>query len=292
MDAAKLLESLIISGLSLAEPELVRDLEPAGQIQDERVVESSGLAHSRQFPGLWWTHNDSGNTPHLFPMDAEGKKLGEPVLIVGARNVDWEDLAADDRGQIWISDLGNNANRRRDLAVYIIDEPRPLPEKEGGGFPESVPVKRKIRVRYPDQDAFPPERMNFDSEAIFVRGKTLYVLTKHRSDADTKLYKLEDDGGEEAQVLELLQTFPDIGMVTGAALRPDGKRLAVLTYTGVWVFEIDEDSERFLDGPSRRMITTPAVWRQVEAIDWLDDETLLITNEQRDVYRIELKRLK
>ncbi|MCC5849057.1 MAG: hypothetical protein JJU29_13305 [Verrucomicrobia bacterium] len=291
MDLAKLLESLIISGLSLAEPKMVRELEPAGQIQDERVAESSGLAHSRQFPGLWWTHNDSGHTPHLFPMDAEGKKLGEPVLIEEARNVDWEDLAADDHGQIWISDLGNNANRRRDLAVYIIDEPRPLPEDEGGGFPESVPVKRKIRVRYPDQEAFPPEKRNFDSEAIFVRGKTLYVLTKHRSDTDTKLYKLEDDGGDEEQVLVHLQTFPDIGMVTAAALHPDDKRLAVLTYTGVWVFETDGDTERFLDGNVWRMITTPVVWRQVEAIDWLDDETLLITNEQRDVYRIGLEQL-
>ena len=279
----------------MAEPELVQELERAGRIEDARVAESSGLARSRQYPGVWWTHNDSGHTPHLYPMDAHGRKLGEPVKIEGARNVDWEDLEADNQGRIWISDLGNNANRRRDLAVYIIEEPKAVPEADEAGaftFPGVVPFERKIRVRYPDQEAFPPALMNFDSEAIFVRNGVLYVLTKHRSDANTRLYKLEDDGGDAEQELVFLQEFPNIGQVTAAALHPEGKRLAVLSYTGLWVFETDGETEQFLGGEVRRLLTTPLTWLQVEAVDWKDDDTLVVTNEQRDVFHIPVEMLR
>jgi len=288
MNVTNLLQTAVMAGLSLLEPEEAFHPEPVGRIEAVEVEESSGLAHSRQHPGLWWTHNDSGHTNHLFPMSDSGAVLGPPVEIAGAVNVDWEDIAADDRGQLWISDLGNNRNRRRDLKVYVIDEPLPVE----GVFPESVPVKRVLRMRYPDQDAFPPEKRNFDSEGIFVRDQILYVLTKHRSDADTKLYRLVDDGGDAEQVLESIQTFPEIGMVTGAALHPDGRRLAVLTYTGVWLFESDGQTERFLSGRISNVLTAFRAWGQVEGIDWLDDETLLISNEQRDLFRIPVRILR
>jgi hypothetical protein len=288
MNVTNLLQTAVMAGLSMLEPEGAFHPEPAGRIEAVEVEESSGLAHSRQQPGLWWTHNDSGHTNHLFPMSDSGAVLGAPVEIEGAVNVDWEDIFADDRGQLWISDLGNNRNRRRDLKVYVIDEPLPVE----GVFPESVRVKRVLRMRYPDQDAFPPEKRNFDSEGIFVRDQILYVLTKHRSDADTRLYRLVDDGGEAEQLLEYIQTFPEIGMVTGAALHPDGRRLAVLTYTGVWLFETDGQTERFLSGRISKVLTAFRAWGQVEGIDWLDDETLLISNEQRDLFRVPVRILR
>lgn len=286
MNTTNLLQAALFAGLSLLEPREAFHPEPAGRIEDPRIHESSGLAQSRQQPGLWWTHNDSGHTNHIFPMSETGKALGPPIELLGAANVDWEDIAADDRGQLWISDLGNNRNRRRDLKVYIIDEPLP---DEHGEFPAAVPVKRILRMRYPDQNAFPPEQMNFDSEGIFVRDQTLFVLTKHRSDADTKLYRLADDGGDSEQVLEYLQTFPDIGMVTGAALHPDGRRLAVLTYTGVWLFITDGTTERFLSGTVYTLPAAFRAWGQVEGVDWIDGETLLVSSEQRDLFRIPLK---
>jgi len=289
MNPTNLFRSVLLGGLSLLEPDPALRPAPHGRIEAPQVAESSGLAMSRSQPGLWWTHNDSGHSNHIYPMSATGAVLGRPVKVEGAVNVDWEDIAADDQGQLWISDLGNNANRRRDLKVYIIDEPQAA--GEGKDFPESVAVKRILRVRYPDQDAFPPAALNFDSEGIFVRDGILYVLTKHRSDAHTRLYRLVDDGGEGEQVLEYLQSFENSGMVTGAALHPDGKRLAVLTYTGLWVFETDGVTEAFLGGAVRYLPATFRAWGQVEGIDWMEDGALLISNEQRDLYRLPLEQL-
>lgn len=291
MTRSNLFQSALLAGLSLLEPDPTQRPVLHGRIEDPRVRESSGLARSRQVPGLWWTHNDSGHTNHIFPMTERGEVLGPPVRIEGAVNVDWEDLAADDKGQIWISDLGNNRNLRRDLKVYIIDEP--VPERDGDNlrFPESVPVKRVLRVRYPDQEAFPPALRNFDSEGIFVRNGILYVMTKHRSDPHTRLYKLEDDGGDGEQVLTYVQTFENIGMVTASALHPDGKRLALLTYTGLWLFETDGETEAFLGGEIRHLPAAFRAWGQVEGLDWMEDGSLLISNEQSDLFRVTLDQL-
>jgi len=291
MNVTNLFRAVVAGGLSLLEPDPAQVPPVSGRIAAPEVAESSGLARSRTRPGLWWTHNDSGHPNRIYPMSASGDSLGNPVKVEGAVNVDWEDIAADGQGRLWIADLGNNANRRRDLKVYIIDEPQAAWDGESLSFPESVAVKRTLRVRYPDQAAFPPERMNFDCEGIFVRGGILYVLTKHRSDAHTRLYRLVDNGGEEEQVLEYLQSFENIGMVTGAALHPDGKHLAVLTYTGLWVFGTDGESEQFLGGAVRYLPAAFRAWGQVEGIDWTEDGALLISNEQRDLFRISMDQI-
>ncbi len=286
-----MLKSLLLNLLMLVSPDPEALPERYGRIEDPKVEESSGLARSRTQPGIWWTHNDSGASNHLYPMSPSGAILGHPVRIDGAVNVDWEDIAADESGQLWIADLGNNANRRRDLTVYVIDEPQfshrdQEPHLEG--FPEAITVKRTLRLRYPDQEAFPPTRLNFDCEAIFARNGVLYVLTKHRSDRHTKLYRLVDDGREDEQTLEYRQTIRNVGMVTAAALHPDGTRLAILTYTGVWLADFDAD-DGAICVETRRFFPAPlGAWRQVEAIDWMEDDALLISNEQRDLFRVTL----
>lgn len=287
MSATNVLKRAVLAGFGLLEPAEEARRVPQGRILEQEAAESSGLAASRQQAGLWWTHNDSGHEAVLFPMSATGERLGAPVRVEGAVNRDWEDVAADGRGQLWIADLGNNLNMRRDLTVYVVEEPVAV----GGVFPESVRVKRTLRVRYPDQDGFPPEAMNFDAEAVFVREQVLYVLAKHRSDTDTKLYRLEDDGGEAEQELTVVERFPGIGMVTAAALHPDGRRLAVLTYSGLWVFTSDGTDERFLSGAVLRMPSSYAAWGQVEGLDWLGEEVLVISNEQRDLFHVPLAEL-
>lgn len=254
--------------------------QKVAEIEHPAIVESSGLSQSRRVPGRYWTHNDSGHDPVLYAMDAEGTSLAGPVWIEGARNVDWESIAIDHQGRIWIGDVGNNRNRRRDLTVYVVGEP-------GEELPERLPVQRTIRIRYPDQEAFPPEKRNFDCEAIFVWNQKLYLLTKHRSDTDTKLYRLDDTGGEEEQELVLIGHRSNVGMVTGADLADDGRRLAVLTYSGVWIFERPEGSDRFLEGRARHLPFPNWAYLQVEGIAWMDTQRLLISNEQRDLFVLE-----
>ena len=82
------------------------------------------------------------------------------MRIPDAVNIDWEDIAVDDAGNIIIGACGNNANTRRDLALYMIREPHPLATT-------MTRVWKRIDFHFPEQTDFPPEKANFDCEAVF-----------------------------------------------------------------------------------------------------------------------------
>lgn len=277
---------ILLPSLALAEG-------TARRIADQELDESSGLVGSRKHPGVFWSHNDSGGDPVLYAMGADGAARGR-VSVTGARAVDWEDIAIDDEGNLWIHDGGNNSNKRTDLTVYRVQEPDAL---EG-----SVKVDRVARFHFPEQTAFPPKEKNFDSEALFWDRGRLMVLTKHRADTRTVLYAFPEgvadavvgQEGEELPsfALERIGEF-DVGgnrdnyggRVTGADLSPDGSHLAVLTYHAAFVFPQPAQGRNWLAETPRRIDFVQVVTQQCEAISW-DDGGLLFTNEGRALMRI------
>ena len=249
---------------------------PFTTIANKQVNESSGIIKSRHYPGVFWTHNDSGGKAELYPLflGESGKKNRKNRTVVkGAQNRDWEELAAYPGGRIVIGDFGNNANERRDLTLYIVPEPDPY-QKKG-----KVKVEKTITFHFEDQAAFPPRQRNFDCEAMFVRGETIYLLSKHRSDTDTKLYKIVGDKALK------FATFPIGSRVTATDLSPDGKRVAVLTYDYLWLFE--GSGEDIFKGRAYRL---PIRMGQCEAVCF-DGETLIVTNEGGDMFRVGIAEL-
>ena len=88
--------------------------------------------------------------------------------------------------------------------------------------------------------------------------------------------------------LTLLDRIDIQGRVTAADASRDGKKLAVLTYNAIWVFEKPLDSDHYFRG---KIAWLPISAKQAEAICWDNEETLLITNEQRDVYYVSVDKL-
>ena len=112
--------------------------------------EVSGIVASRQWPGVFWVHNDSGDEPRIYPVDRQGRMSKSAraadapgVLIGGVINSDWEDIAVDASGHVIVADVGNNSNGRRDLALHYIFEPEPTT-----GF---TPLLMSFFMRYPKQ---------------------------------------------------------------------------------------------------------------------------------------------
>src|SRR5688500_18782723 len=62
-----------------------------GSIAHFAITESSGLAASRRFANVIWTHNDSSSNPFLFAMRPNGTYI-RAFPVVGAALIDWEDL--------------------------------------------------------------------------------------------------------------------------------------------------------------------------------------------------------
>ncbi len=265
-----------------------------GRYESREIDEPSGLVASRRQPGLFWTHNDSGDTPRLFAVTGDGKLIAE-FSVIGASAKDWEAIAIDDQGRLYIGDIGNNLNRRRDLVIYRVPEPQieiGRPARSG-----VLTTDMSIEFYYPEQKAFPDLGMlNFDAEAIFwsanESGSRLYLLTKHRSDQKTVLYRVEAKDIGRPQAASRIGAFdvggdPDLygGRVTGAALSRDARYLAVLTYHAVFIFQRPPAGENYLAHLKNRIDLEQGVTQQVEAIAW-DRNALLITNEQGFVFRL------
>lgn len=261
---------------------------------DGRLSEPSGLTAGQQ-PGVYWTHNDSGDGPVLYAVTVDGRLLGR-FRVEGAEASDWEAITADGQGRLIVGDIGNNANDRRDLTVYRLPEPRvPLgaPEPVEG----AVTVERAVRFHFPEQRAFPPEARNFDAEALFWdpqrAGGTLYLLTKHRGDMATVLYRFDTLEPGASVALSARGRFvvggdPHRfgGMVTGADLSPDGRYLAVLTYHALFIFGRPPTGDDWLAHLHLRVDFDQDVTQQAEAIAWHGD-ALVFTNEQGGIFRIE-----
>lgn len=242
-------------------------------------IEPSGLVKSRLWNDVYWAHNDSGDIPRIFPVRRDGtiyasERYGAAhgVHIPDAVNVDWEDITTDDKGNLIIGDFGNSEqNDRRDLCLYIIFEPHPTVGQTS--------VQRKIFFAYPDQQEIPSPVRNFDAEALFYAHDHVYILTKHRSDTGTTLYRLDTMDPFKTNMLTKLESFDTQGQVTGADASPDGRRLAVLTYKGVWVFDAAE-KERWFDGAIRWM---PTEDEDQEAIT-IDGDHLIVSAGEGDGY--------
>ncbi len=254
------------------------------EIQDRKIRESSGLARSRTYQGVYWTHNDSGDTARFFAINDSGSLLAE-FTVTGAGQIDWEDIAIDDAGFLYLGDFGNNGNDRDDLVVYRVAEPDPA---SGGG---SVPLERPIPFSYADQERLGDRRrMNFDGEALFWRSGALYLFTKHRSDAATQLYRLDPDATSPQRLSPIarfeLSGGADgfLGNTTAADLSPDGRRLALLTYRGIFLFEW-ESGAALPTGPVAVLPLDIGVTQQAESISW-DGDALIVGNEQRRLFRI------
>lgn len=261
-------------------------LQPTARIDSDKINESSGIIRSRNYDDVYWTHNDSGDAARIYAIRRDGtqivpewtRRVGfdyQGVAIGGAVNIDWEDIASDADGNLYIGAFGNNANARRDLGIYVLPEPNPF---------EAVQARplKLISFRWEDQTAFPPEQRNFDCEAMVVFDGEVYLLTKHRSDANTKLYRLESQDPNYQNIARLIGTFPLTGPVTAADISADGRRLAVLAIGAVYIFE-GKPGHWF----SGSVTHLPVAIGQCEAITFIDPETLMMTNEGRDIFEVQ-----
>ena len=76
--------------------------------------------------------------------------------------------------------------------------------------------------------------------------------------------------------------------VTGAELSPNGQTLAVITYDALWLFDRPAEGDAWLSSTFKRHALDTDVVRQMETVVWDDDSTLLLTNEERDLFRVNL----
>ncbi|MCB2379680.1 hypothetical protein LGH70_18940 [Hymenobacter sp. BT635] len=236
------------------------------------VPESSGLARA-ETAGTFYTHADAGNEPVLYKIDMTGRLLSKATLPFS--NVDWESLAQDDKGNLFVVDAGNNDNSRRDLVVYRLN-------------PNSQDLS-KTAFTYADQKAFPPSKKerNFDCEASLWHAGKVYLFTKDRGAGQTsKVYTLSDQPG--TQKAQLLTRISITGEVTGADVSSDGRRIALLAREELFLLE-GSSFEAALKATPRRIALKGAGQTEGIVFHKDDNNTLFISTEEGNIYEYKLQ---
>ena len=238
-----------------------------GRIQHPHLTESSGVVVSRKDPTLFWSHTDGGGKKQvLYGMTRTGQPVAE-YRITGALLSDWEDIAIDDAGHLYLSDTGNNERTRTQVAVYQVDEPDP--KKTASGL---LPVTRGWQLKYPG----PP----FNCEALFIWHDYGYVVSKVFADQQAELFRFPLTNAAPVQTLELLGDLKIESPVTGADISRDGKLLGIVAKNGAYVYRINGHPAEALHG---KPFHTRFADEHVEACTFVP-EGLLATAESREIY--------
>lgn len=263
-----------------------------GELEDRRIDESSGLAASRHHPGLYWTHNDSGDGPFLYAVGSRGEKRGV-WRVAGALADDWEDIATGpgpERGRsyLYIGDIGDNGTERPHIVVYRVPEPAVEPTNASSTKDRAprTEAAEAIRLKYPDGQ--------HDAETLLVHPTTgdLYVVTKTKANKAAGVYKLAAPLPVSTSTTTLLARVGEVrapsilgGLLTGGDISPDGRRVILCDYVGGYelVTPRDASADASFDDiwkqPPVPVVLAPR--QQGEAICYRADGGALITTSEK-----------
>lgn len=227
-----------------------------------------------------FSNTDGGNPNHLYEIDSLTGQLKKTTTIWNFNNVDWEELAADSHF-IYVGDFGNNDGDRTNLRVLRV-------KKTEVYHPDSLSIRADaIRFFYPNQTNFSSSNThNFDCEAFFYHQNKLHLFSKNRGNLKTTYYQVGCEPTLFPTSAPPLDSLDVGGLITGAAIRADGKVVALLGYNPqslqvfVWIL-FGYPSNKFFSG-NRRRIDLPSATSsgQMEGICFVDDYRLWISNEK------------
>jgi hypothetical protein len=222
----------------------------AGHVKNTKLTEISGLVASRRYPGVYWTHNDSGGKPEVFALTVDGTDLGS-YAFPGATATDWEDIAIGPKhgvpgSYIYAADIGDNAaeapldglgTAREKVTVFRAAEPAVAPKAPG------TPLSG---VEHFDL-VYPAGRE--DAEALFVDpisgdlvivtkspiGQSRILVAPAAAMVNGATITMQDFGTIQIIPPVKVSTFPGT-WVTGADISSDGSLILLRTYQAVLAF--------------------------------------------------------
>jgi hypothetical protein len=186
-------------------------------IKDPRITESSGLAASHLHPGIYWTHNDSGDGPYIYAVDSATGKTVATVTLSGVGSPrDVEAISIGPDNQIYVGDIGDNFDGRWPYEwIYRLPEPKKLVD-------QTVRATQYI-VKYSNGPR--------NAESLIVHPKTGRVYIIDKKEDGGHLY--EGPATLSASGANIFKPVATVDLwATDAAFSPDGRQLVVRGYLG------------------------------------------------------------
>jgi len=219
-----------------------------GRIRSRDLSEISGLAASRRNPDVLWMHND-GESREVFAVATTGKLVARVRVPLQLEDV--EDIAIGpgpekDVDYIYLGDIGDNAQRRREVRVVRFAEPA----LEAGHDNIKADGVEEFRLKYPDGAR--------DAEALMVDPATGDVFLVTKDDRRTRLYRMAggalNDGGTAS--LELIG-YLKVDAVSGGDISRAGDVIVLRNEKRGWLWQrqVGENVAAALEGAPRIVLT-------------------------------------
>ena len=186
--------------------------------------EISGIVASKDHPGSFYLHNDSGDSARFFATDLAGADQGT-FDVTGATAVDWEDIgrgpcANPGESCLYLADIGDNRAQRTDYKLYRVKEPATLGAGAHTVSAETIPFA------YPDG--------SHNAECLLVNPATGEIVIVTKSIAGSSAYRFPTPLAAGVPVtLEKVGDveLPDlVQLVTGGDVKVDGSLAILRTY--------------------------------------------------------------
>lgn len=223
--------------------------------------ELSGIAASAQHTGVYYVHNDSGDSPRFFAIDDQGALRGT-YRVTGAKARDWEDLAVGpcpEGSCVFLSDAGDNDSVRTDYVLYRVPEPAELDIGTADVASVAIPFA------YPDG--------SHDCEALLVHpqtGRVVAVTKEKNGPSGVYVFPATLEAGVKVTLERAGQiTIPEASpLVTSGDVNPLGRGVLLRTYDRAFYFagEPGQSTEEMLR--SKPCLVPAATEAQGEAIAW------------------------
>ncbi len=207
--------------------------ETNGIVNIPGLTEASGIAASRNNPGVLWAENDSGNPAEVYALDAQGHNLGTYTL---PGNTDNEDIGIGpgpvaNVSYLYVADIGDNNVNRANIQLYQIPEPAVYFWQTNSPVAgRALNGTRTLTLTYPDGA--------HNAEAEFVDPVTgdWFVLTKVKGSSGIYTAPKALLDTTNTITLTYVRTL-NFDVANGADISPLGTEILVRqeNFAGVWM---------------------------------------------------------
>jgi len=210
-----------------------------GYLHGKTLDETSGIAASTDHPGIYYIHNDSGDTSRFFAITPKGELKatvyykGEASERLGVRDV--EDIAVGpgpvkDKSYVYLGDIGDNKAVRKHLTIYRIEEPSIV-------GPDSIKHinAAPLYVKYPDGAK--------DAETLMVDPieQLLYIVSKRKNSVFVYTTPLDFKANDTVTLTKRstlhFSGIPPFKWITAGDISKDGSQILLRNYTSVYYWK-------------------------------------------------------
>jgi len=246
------------------------------RLEDDRLNETSGIAASNAHPGIYYVHNDSGDTSRFFAISPDGKLKGvfyynaDKTVPLGVK--DCEDIAVSTGPEagasyVYLGDIGDNSAVRKYITIYRIKEPA-LPAASAALNVTAEP----LTLQYPDGAR--------DAETLMADpvDKLLYIVSKREDTVRIYTTPLNFTAGDTLVLNKRASLYfegsGEAKWIVAGDIAQSGQQVLLKSYTKVYYWKRASNTEPIWQTLLRSSTVLPYTLElQGEAIGFTSDGT-------------------